>query len=51
MKNLGITIRMNAGENTVTTRDGTVFDRSAMPCGNRSHLRHLVVEAFRKVGG
>lgn len=48
MKKLGITIRMNAGENTLTTSDGIVFDRSALPRDERSHLRHLIVEAFRK---
>ncbi|MCA2979339.1 MAG: hypothetical protein INH37_13710 [Myxococcaceae bacterium] len=44
---LGITIRMNGGQNDVTV-DGRTFDRSGMTPAERSHLRRLIVEAARK---
>lgn len=42
---LNITIRMNAGQNTVKV-DDVVFDRTSMNGGEKAKLRRMIVAAY-----
>jgi len=44
-RTLGVTIRMNAETDTVTTSDGTVFDRSQMSKPETQKLARLMAMA------
>jgi len=48
MNRLGITLRIGAAYDTVSTMDGTVFDRSKMTRGERSKLTRLVRDIYQK---
>lgn len=45
---IGITIRMSASENTVSTDDGAVFDRADMTGPEKRKLRRLVKGIYER---
>lgn len=44
---LGITIRIGAAHDSVTTNDGTVFDRSVMKNSDKRKLARLVRDIYK----
>lgn len=44
---LGITIKLGATENTLTTEDGTVIDRLPLTKAEENKLRRLTTAAYR----
>lgn len=48
MTKLGITIRVGAAYDTVSTADGTVLDRSKMTKAERNKLRRVVRDIYSK---
>jgi hypothetical protein len=47
MAKLGITIRINAANDTLTTADGTVFDRSTMTKPEKRKLSRIVRDIYK----